>query len=502
MAYTDEIRIRINSLFNDAGVEEARKRFQKMKQISNRTGLGMQELQDRMKGTGVAINNAGQMVTASNKDFLNQDKAVRRLTSGYGAMAGMAERSGRSIKGVSQSLEQSRLQLSRNAQGAMMFQNRFTGAMENNRKATKRTRRATATFRMDLLSLMFGFMALRRVMSGLLRPAFKAAGVFETWSTILEILFLPIAIEIQKLLLGLLDVVSGLSRPVKMAIGIITILGVVLLTVGLIATQLGLALSSMGVSMSAVSGVFASAAGLIKTSFLAMSSTVTSVMSTVFATVSSAATAIAGAISLPIIAAIAVVVGAVLLLNEAWANNTGNIREHVGNLATSIADVAPEIGRVLENSMLAPLNSVIEAINAITGKDIDSVSEMFESGGEKLREFGEEAKRQSDEIGGGQGKGFLGFSLTGEGGLLEGGIGGVTSGIGDAMGGMFNFGGPGNISKPQRASRNIKQNNIRQNINVERGSGNKSDFAFSRELGRELEKANKTTLSKQGGTSV
>lgn len=487
----DEIRIGIKALFNDEGIKEARKRLQAFQDISQQTGLSMNELSNRMDATGVSINKAGQTVQKNTGNFMSQQRAVSRLQSGWGALAGAANQSNRSIMQMNESLNQSRMALSQNSQGSKVFQNQFTGAMNNSKQAADGARRATADFRMDLLSVMFAAMAARRVISGLFRPAMKSAGVFDTWGSILEILFLPVAILIQKALLKVLGVVSKLPKNVKLLIGVLGILSVVVLTAALVWSQLALAATSMGYA--SISAMVAKMGASVLASVSGMATGFLSALGTMATAGASAAGTIASAITLPIIAAVAILVGIVLLLNEAWASNWFGIRQAVGkavkfigkNIETLVSLLLPPLGI---------LNKIITTINQMTGSDLPTlgsalsgVEDAFVSAGDAMIESGNKIDKGQK-----QGSGFLGFQLTGQGGLLHGGIGG----IGDKVGGMLGFGGPKNINTPSSDRVNVQENNINQNINISRGTGNKSDFAFSKQMGRELEKANESAVSK------
>jgi hypothetical protein len=86
-------------------------------------------------------------------------------------------------------------------------------------------------FRMEMLSVMFFGMGLSRVLIGLLQPALEAMGVFDIWRAVLEILFLPVAEDVNEELTKLLDAVDALPESVKKAIGEFTILGAILSTV-------------------------------------------------------------------------------------------------------------------------------------------------------------------------------------------------------------------------------------------------------------------------------
>ena len=118
-------------------------------------------------------------------------------------------------------------------------------AINNFREVADRTRRVAGRFNMELLSVMFAGMALQRAMMGLLQPAFEAAGIFEIWSTILTVLFLPTAIALLPIILSIGQFLMGLPGPIKLAIGALVLLGAALGTGMLMFGQIGLAIKGI-----------------------------------------------------------------------------------------------------------------------------------------------------------------------------------------------------------------------------------------------------------------
>lgn len=480
MAFTEEVKVAISSMFDNSGVKNARKSMGRLQNMSKKTGLSAESLQRRMQGMGMAFNQQGKIINNSTGNVMKHSNAMTALTNGYGALAETSQITGSSIGGMNEQLQASDVQIRRNAQGAAMFQNKYTGSMMNAKQATGEMRRATNRFRMDQLSLMFGFMALRRVMSGMLKPAFKSVGVFDTISTIMELVFLPIAIEVQEVMLGFLDFFAELPRSVKLFIGALTLLGIALTTVGLVMAQVSLITSAIwGVTIGEMVGAALMGSTSITSIFTTMATSVASIFSGLAASVGSIAGTIAGVLTAPVIAGVAILVGAVLLLNEAWANNFGGIKGIT-------ADVIDFIGNSID--------WLIEKLNMLPGVNI-KVKDAFDGMADSIR----------DSADAGKGKGFLGFSLTGKGGLLEGGIGNASGKIMDSVGGLFSpdISTP-NTGKFGRSGGNgskFIQNNVRQDVQVQRGSGNDSDFAFSRKAGRELQKGTENALSRTQGTN-
>ncbi len=83
-------------------------------------------------------------------------------------------------------------------------------------------------FRMEMLGVMFFGMGLQKFFTGLLQPALKLTGVFELWSTVLAILFLPIALLLLDFMMPLFMWLINLSDETKLFIGKLVLLGAIL----------------------------------------------------------------------------------------------------------------------------------------------------------------------------------------------------------------------------------------------------------------------------------
>jgi len=96
----------------------------------------------------------------------------------------------------------------------------------------KATNKRMDKFRMKLLffglATMFAGMALQKATQGLIQPAAEAVGIFDIWSSILTILFLPIMMVALGVFIWMLEEVSKMSEEMKMFIGFIVVAGFVL----------------------------------------------------------------------------------------------------------------------------------------------------------------------------------------------------------------------------------------------------------------------------------
>lgn len=107
-------------------------------------------------------------------------------------------------------------------------------------------------FKMELLGIMFFGMAIQRLFMSMLTPALELSGVFDIWGTILQILFLPIALALLPLFLWILDLVLNMSDSVKFFIGIIAVVGVIIGVVLMVIGMLGLGLGALFIAFAIV----------------------------------------------------------------------------------------------------------------------------------------------------------------------------------------------------------------------------------------------------------
>lgn len=325
MAYTDKIRIEIESIFDSDGFKRAQrsmdalqsdiknlasaipgasKAMDKAQRSTDKMSKSMEKLSDRM-GIGKKFRAASSKVdNATDKMGASADKAREKIEQlkkvGLKNLGKGMARAGRRSNLASLGLNRMglRAQKGNSRQGALLapmggkdpipwsqggqrmvnnLGNRFNQASDKaknfgNTLRSKTTRAigrgskaaggmatklgSVATgfgrgsdqagdFRFDLLGLMFAGMALQRVMFGLLRPAMKAVGVFDLFSTALKILFLPVALDALQWVIDFMDWVGSLDNETKSMIGRLTLLAGALGTVLLAGGQLGLALQSL-----------------------------------------------------------------------------------------------------------------------------------------------------------------------------------------------------------------------------------------------------------------
>ncbi len=106
-------------------------------------------------------------------------------------------------------------------------------------------------FRMELLGVMFFGMGIQKFFTGLIKPALTVTGVFKLWSTILTILFLPIALKLLDWTIKFMNWLNKSERLQKF-IRWITIIGIVLGSVLFFIGMFGLGIGSILIAISAI----------------------------------------------------------------------------------------------------------------------------------------------------------------------------------------------------------------------------------------------------------
>lgn len=106
--------------------------------------------------------------------------------------------------------------LRRGAAGARAFSGALTGVMGG---ALSSVTPSVQNLQMKLLGLQFTMLTIAFLFGGLATGALGAVGVFETLSNTFKFLFLPSALNVLDSVLKLQEVVFGLSRPFREAIG-------------------------------------------------------------------------------------------------------------------------------------------------------------------------------------------------------------------------------------------------------------------------------------------
>jgi hypothetical protein len=101
-------------------------------------------------------------------------------------------------------------------------------ATEKQRIQTDKLSQSNKRFHMELLSVMFAGMALERTMSSLLKPSMDLVGNFDIMEITLATMFLPTALDVQDVLIGIYDYVDAMPESLKKFAGEAVLAGQVL----------------------------------------------------------------------------------------------------------------------------------------------------------------------------------------------------------------------------------------------------------------------------------
>ena len=184
---------------------------------------------------------ATAQVRKANEGLFKQKMESQKLTS--------------TQKLASKQIESFRIQQSGFAEVMGMSQEKFREFNEQGYKFSKVGGRlanrfrmlthGTRGFKMELLSVMFFGMAIQRAFSRLLRPVMETYGVFELFSNVLKIVYLPIMEKIYPIILKVALYFMNLNKSIKLVIGVITILGFVLGTSLFLIGMVGLGIGGL-----------------------------------------------------------------------------------------------------------------------------------------------------------------------------------------------------------------------------------------------------------------
>ena len=269
--------------------------------------LGMSEAVAKLNTFGKAIRqNTSKMGKEMDKNlsvfetsFENTGKNAKDLSSEFKNLSVATK------KPTFQALENS---IENTGKQASTLNGEFEDFSRNMGIQTRRTR----VFKMELLGVMFFGMMVQQTFMGMLQPAAEAFGIFDIWKDMLLVVFIPVMETILPLVLAFTDFFMNLPTPVQNAIGVLTVLGVVLGGLLFYVGAVGLGLSSIIQWMLPfASASIASASSLV-----------------VFKGILAA-----------IIQPILLVSGIIALLWLAWKYNFGNIREYTASVFNAIKGI-------------------------------------------------------------------------------------------------------------------------------------------------------------------
>ncbi len=177
-----------------------------------------------LRTTRQTINKFGQTTRTVTKQFKQMEDGTRKLTKQTIQSRKVVQSATVAQKGFSGVMGMNLVQWRQyNAMGGKF---KTTGGRAAN--TFRRMTHGLRGFRMEMLGVMFFGMGLQKFFTGLLQPALKLTGIMELWSTVLAILFLPIAMALLDFLMPFFIWIMNLSDATKMFIGKLVLLGAIL----------------------------------------------------------------------------------------------------------------------------------------------------------------------------------------------------------------------------------------------------------------------------------
>lgn len=372
-----DLGFNIKSVFDNSGMKEAEAALDSVKDSTNEMDISAKEMEGRMDALDISFNESSQEFETMNGNVLDTENAISALSSEFAALSNMSRKSGQDMEIVQNRLDESRMGFYQTEQGVSSFRDEITGATAETNEAMTQVSNQVRTFNEEALSALFAALAVGRQIGELTDPGLEAAGVFDLISNTLKLFFLPIALMVRDMVLKVRDVLLGLPKEAKILIGAIALI------IGVLAKGI------------AIFAAFKLNVGGLATAFYAMSG----VLSSVASTVGGIMTTIAGFFSIPIVA-IAAVVAAVIGFVVAWKKNLFGIRQKVGHFVKWIGKNFPNIVRAVV-PVIGVMDLLIQAVNRLFDKDIETLGEKFEGVGESIQGMGDdmiESGNKMDEL--------------------------------------------------------------------------------------------------------
>lgn len=253
----------------------------------NKFSNSIQKLRPSFAQAGLSIDKNGTILDKHTRKVLTVEMAHKKMKNEFGEVG---------IK----------------IRNATMRLNHFSRELDKTRLKTNSAKESLGRFKMELLGIMFFGMAMAGFFTGLLQPAMDAFGVFDLFSIVLLMLFLPAAQKASEGMLGLLDTVDKLSPGTKEMISSIALLGVTLGGALFVFGQFALGIDS-----------------LIK---LYKATKAWSVLTAVSTTLASMSFAV-------LIGWILVIIAFIAVLFVMWKHNFGGIRDFTKNVISGILNI-------------------------------------------------------------------------------------------------------------------------------------------------------------------
>ena len=287
--------------------------------------------------------------------------------------------------------------------------NRMQGMNTTLGRITAHTRKATAGFRgfrMEMLGVMFFGMAISRMFGNMLRPAAELFGLFEIWTTTLQVVFLPIMALLVPLLFKFMEFFIQLPEGVKLGIGAIAIfgliLGKILFTIGMLSLGLG---SLFGTSFFANIGLAINGLVTLFSTFISIGVITAAIVLAVFIGFFAALITNFGRIrdfvkliwegiknqfvgSMNIMVGLIKIIVGIFTLNfdkikEGWKQMWTGMKGTALGLVQVIVGIVTTLGLSIFRVVVAIINTAIRLINMIPGVELSTISTRKTRGFEK-----------------------------------------------------------------------------------------------------------------------
>lgn len=245
----------------------------------------MNTLNITFKKFGLEMKQNGTIMDLNTKKTLTQGQAMKRLSRTLGT-----------------------LQMQR----VNMSMNKFNRELDKTKVKSNNTRDSLGRFKMELLGIMFFGMAMAGMFMGILQPALDAFGVFDIFSMMLLMLFLPTGEKVSDGLLDLMDSLDKLSPSMKELIGNTALAGVGLGAFLLAVSQLGLGVDSLIKTYKALIGWNAA---IVAWNY------------------------ITGLSFTAVLGWFIVIIAVAAILYVVWTENWGNIQKHTANIIDGIINI-------------------------------------------------------------------------------------------------------------------------------------------------------------------
>ena len=240
----------------------------------------------------------------------------------------------------------------------MKSQNAEIKALENRSKVI------SMNFLKMGLGIMFFSMAINKAIKGLMTPMLQVSGIFELFSTLLILMFLPIMQPLINMVLWLM--VAWMSLDPELQKGIATFLAI-----GLVIATLGVAFGSIGAAISGLSA-FITTVGIALGAFVTEAGTGAVVVSSAWTGAFAAISTAIGAFLLPILIIIALFIGAVI-------NQWDNLVKAISFIWSGVVNIFGGVFKIL--------GGIIDIFIGLVTGDWTKIGEGFKKLGDGIIQF-------------------------------------------------------------------------------------------------------------------